>query len=117
VEGCRTAHRGIFVLRGWHGHTGHKIAINPAALHVEVTLTAEAAVSDRPLLLDETGLRTRYYLPREDVRMDLLAQRPAATCPFKGRASYWSLQTNGSIHEDLVLGYETPIPRQPRSLA
>jgi uncharacterized protein (DUF427 family) len=93
--------------------TGHKITINPAALHVEVTLDGEKlAVSDRPVLLDETGLRTRYYLPREDVRLDLL--RPSdrrTTCPFKGQASYWSVQTNGNVHDDLVWSYETPIPQ------
>ena len=36
--------------------TGHKITTTPAALHVEVTLDGEKlAVSDRPVLLAETG--------------------------------------------------------------
>ncbi len=97
--------------------TGHKITTTPAALHVEVTLDGEKlAVSDRPVLLAETGLRTRYYLPREDVRMELL--RPSdrhTTCPFKGQASYWSVQADGQVHDNLVWSYETPIPRPPRS--
>jgi uncharacterized protein (DUF427 family) len=91
---------------------GHKITTTPARLHVEVTLDGEKlAVSDRPVLLDETGLPTRYYLPREDVRMELL--RPTelqTTCPFKGQASYWSVQVGGEVHDDLVWSYETPIP-------
>jgi uncharacterized protein (DUF427 family) len=93
--------------------SGHTITISPARTHVVVTLGGEKlAESDRPVLLDETGLPTRYYLPREDVRTDLL--RPtdtATTCPFKGRASYWSAQVDGETHEDLVWSYETPIPQ------
>jgi uncharacterized protein (DUF427 family) len=73
---------------------GHQITITPTGQHVEVTLNGEKlAESDRPVLLDETGLPTRYYLPREDVRTELL--RPTSsetTCPFKGQASYWSVQ-------------------------
>ena len=91
--------------------SGHQITIAPARLHVEVTLGGEKlAESDRPVILDETGLPTRYYLPREDVRTELL--RPSGrqtTCPFKGRASYWSVEVGGEIHNDLVWSYQTPI--------
>jgi uncharacterized protein (DUF427 family) len=93
--------------------SGHTIKITPARLHVEVSLDGEKlAESDRPVLLDETGLPTRYYLPREDVRTDLL--RPTSTqttCPFKGEASYWSAEIGGEVHEDLVWSYESPIPQ------
>jgi uncharacterized protein (DUF427 family) len=92
--------------------SGHTITITPAELHVEVSLDGQKlAESDRPVLLDETGLPTRYYLPREDVRTDLL--RPTetvTTCPFKGRASYWSAQVGGETHPDVAWSYETPIP-------
>jgi uncharacterized protein (DUF427 family) len=92
--------------------SGHTITITPAELHVEVTLDGEKlAESDRPVLLDETGLPTRYYLPREDVRTDLLRRTDhATTCPFKGQASYWSAQVGGETHENIVWSYETPIP-------
>ena len=93
--------------------TGHTIKIYPATLHVEVSIDGEKlAESDRPVLLDETGLPTRYYLPREDVRTDLL--RPTSTkttCPFKGDASYWSARVGGEDHDDLVWSYESPIPQ------
>jgi uncharacterized protein (DUF427 family) len=93
--------------------SGHTITITPGQAHVVITLGGEKlAESDRPVLLDETGLPTRYYLPREDVRTDLL--RPtdtATTCPFKGQASYWSAQVGGETYEDLVWSYETPIPQ------
>ncbi len=62
--------------------------------------------------LDETGLPTRYYLPREDVRTDLLRPTDTAThCPYKGDASYWSAQVGGETYEDVVWSYETPIPQ------
>jgi uncharacterized protein (DUF427 family) len=43
--------------------------------------------------------------------MDLL--RPSMTvthCPYKGTASYWSLEVNGRVHNDLVWTYRTPLP-------
>lgn len=91
---------------------GHRITITPTDAHVEVIVGGEkVAESDKPVLLDETGLPTRYYLPREHVRTDLL--RPTnreTTCPFKGEASYWSVEVGDDVHENLVWSYETPIP-------
>ncbi len=93
--------------------SGHTITITPTKQHVEVTLNGEKlAESDRAVLLDETGLPTRYYLPREDVRTELLQPTSSVTtCPFKGQASYWSAQVGGEVYEDLVWSYETPIPQ------
>ncbi|HVB44918.1 MAG TPA: DUF427 domain-containing protein [Streptosporangiaceae bacterium] len=92
--------------------TGHQITISPAGAHIEVTLGGETlAESDRAVVLNETGLPARYYIPREDVRTELL--RPTArqtTCPFKGQASYWSVQVGNEVHHDLVWSYQTPIP-------
>jgi len=93
--------------------TGHTITVTQGAQHVEVALGGEKlAESDRPVLLDETGLPTRYYLPRDDVRTDLLKPTDTATtCPFKGQASYWSAEVGGETHEDLAWSYENPIPQ------
>ena len=91
---------------------GHTITITPAAQHIEVVVNGvKVAESDRPVLLDETGLPTRYYLPRDDVRTDLLRPTTSETvCPFKGQASYWSVEADGEVHDDIVWSYETPIP-------
>jgi uncharacterized protein (DUF427 family) len=91
----------------------HEITITPASGHIEVTLDGETlAASDRAVVLNETGLQPRYYFPREDVRMDLLQPTSTeSTCPFKGKASYWSVTAAGKVHDDLVWGYETPIPQ------
>jgi uncharacterized protein (DUF427 family) len=68
------------------------------------------ADSSQPRILFETGLPPRYYIPLTDVRMDLL--RPSATqtqCPYKGTATYWSLEVDGAVHEDVVWIYRSPI--------
>jgi uncharacterized protein (DUF427 family) len=92
--------------------SGHQITITPASVHVEISLDGEQlAISDRAVVLAETGLPDRYYLPRDDVRTDLL-QRTArrTTCPFKGQASYWSVVVGDRVHKNVVWSYETPIP-------
>ena len=56
------------------------------------------ADSAQPRILFETGLPPRYYLPLADVRLDLL--RPSATqshCPYKGTASYWTLDMGAAV--------------------
>ncbi|GLW08150.1 hypothetical protein Misp01_32800 [Microtetraspora sp. NBRC 13810] len=57
-------------------------------------------------ILFETGLPTRYYLPKTDVRLDLLEHTGTVThCPYKGTAEYWSV--NGQA--DLAWSYPTPL--------
>jgi len=90
---------------------GHTITITPSDVHVEIAVKGHiVAESDRPVVLDETGFPSRYYLRREDVRTDLL--RPTSfhtTCPFKGQASYWSLELGGEVLDGIAWSYETPI--------
>ena len=70
----------------------HRITTRPCTRHVRVERAGQVlAESDRAVELNETGLPTRYYLPRDDIRMDLLT--PSGTtshCPFKGDATYFS---------------------------
>lgn len=67
------------------------------------------AESDRPLVLFESGLPPRWYLPQDDVRMDLLTPSEKRTmCPYKGRASYFDARVNGRVEEGLVWTYEEP---------
>lgn len=52
----------------------------------------------------------RCYPPKADVPMDLLAPTDTSTaCPYKGWAMYWSVMVEGSVHEDVVRGYRTPL--------
>ena len=93
---------------------GHQITITPTRDHIEVILGGEKlAESDRAVLLDETGYPTRYYIPREDVRTELL--RPTShhtTCPFKGEASYWGVDVGWRSAENIAWAYEEPLPER-----
>ncbi|MEU0053381.1 DUF427 domain-containing protein [Streptomyces sp. NPDC006184] len=87
---------------------GHTITIEKSGRHVRVERDGLVlAESDRSLELRETGCPVRYYVPAEDVALDLLAPSDTHTvCPFKGTASYWSLPDA----PDLVWGYPDPKP-------
>jgi uncharacterized protein (DUF427 family) len=61
--------------------------------------------------LFETGLPPRYYIRQEDIRIDALVPSEKNTqCPYKGVASYWSVEAGGEHVEDLVWSYQDPIP-------
>ena len=67
------------------------------------------ADSLRTLLVRETKHVPVYYFPKPDVRMDLLSATGHAThCPFKGDASYWTIEAGGKTSENAVWGYEDP---------
>ncbi|MFE3592376.1 DUF427 domain-containing protein [Streptomyces niveus] len=85
---------------------GHTITVEQGDTHVRVVRDGQVvAESRRPLLLRETGLPVRYYLPPQDVRTELLSPSDTTThCPFKGDASYWSLPDAS----DLVWAYPEP---------
>jgi len=84
--------------------------------HVEVYVGGErVADSRRPLLLFETGLPVRYYLPFEDVRRDLLVASDLITqCPYKGVARYWSVRVGEAVVRSLFWSYPEPIPEIPK---
>ncbi|HWT22927.1 MAG TPA: DUF427 domain-containing protein [Solirubrobacteraceae bacterium] len=75
-----------------HAVGAHRITTRPSSRHVRVESGGEVlAESDRAVELHETGLPTRCYLPREDVRTDVLTPSETTShCPFKGDATYLS---------------------------
>ena len=82
-----------------HAVGAHRIATRSFTGHVRVERDGRVlAASNRAVALEETGLPTRFYLPREDVRMDLLAPSETTShCPFKGDASYFSARGQGCL--------------------
>jgi uncharacterized protein (DUF427 family) len=93
-----------------------RVDILASSRHVRVEVDGvTVAESSQPRILFETGLPPRYYIPLTDVRMDLL--RPSGTqshCPYKGTASYWSVDTGNAVHEDIVWIYRTPLPESQK---
>ncbi|MDQ3912737.1 MAG: DUF427 domain-containing protein [Actinomycetota bacterium] len=90
----------------------HRVDVLDSDRHVTIKVNGElVAETDRPKLLFETGLPTRYYIPPEDVREEFLVSSDKNTqCPYKGVASYWSVEAGGERVEDLVWSYRRPIP-------
>ncbi|MCA3747715.1 MAG: DUF427 domain-containing protein [Rubrobacter sp.] len=88
----------------------HRIDALPSSRHVKVSIGGETvAETRRPVILFETGLPPRYYIPREDVREDLLVKSESSSvCPYKGVASYWSVRVGGETVEDVVWSYPEP---------
>ncbi len=93
-----------------------RVDILASSRHIKVEVDGTTvADSHHARFLFETGLPTRYYLPKTDVRMDLL--HPTATrthCPYKGTAQYWSVEVDGEVHDDIVWGYRTPVEESMR---
>jgi uncharacterized protein (DUF427 family) len=89
----------------------HRISLQHVDGRVEVGLDGVVlAASDRATLLLEQGCPPRWYLPPEDVRLDLLRRSTTTTvCPFKGEATYWSYEPAGASGADVAWSYETPV--------
>src|SRR3954453_8455094 len=84
-----------------------RIDTRQSSRHVRIEKDGELlAESDRPVLLFETGLVTRYYLPREDVGGDIDGSDPPTTCPSKGIASYSTV----GAHKDTAWYSPEPLP-------
>ena len=93
-----------------------RIDVIDSSRPVAVVLGGETvAETRRARFLFETGLPTRYYIPRKDVRTELLeASTKQTRCPYKGIASYHNVRVGDSLYEDIVWTYPDPIPECPK---
>jgi uncharacterized protein (DUF427 family) len=82
---------------------------------VVVTLGGDVvADTTRAIFLFETGLPTRYYIPREDIAATLTPSDTETACPYKGTARYHGVKAGGKTYEDIVWYYPDPIPEIPK---
>ncbi|WP_273844488.1 DUF427 domain-containing protein [Rubrobacter calidifluminis] len=95
----------------------HRVDVLQSSLHVRVSVGGEVvAETRRPLVLFETSLPPRYYIPPEDVREDLLVPSDTHTvCPYKGVASYRSLKVGDTLVEDAAWLYPDPLPEAQKA--
>ncbi len=90
----------------------HPITITTNPARVRVTLGgAVVADSARAVRLQEAAYPPVFYIPREDANMALLTRTTLSThCPYKGDASYYTIEAGGRTAKDAVWSYETPFP-------
>jgi uncharacterized protein (DUF427 family) len=68
------------------------------------------AASCRALIVSETGLQDRFYIPPQDVMVVLEPTSRRSTCPFKGGARYWTLRTPSTVADNIAWSYDKPTP-------
>ncbi len=84
-------------------------SMRPVRVEIAGTVLAEATDS---VMVFETGLPPRRYLPRTSLKLEHLVRSGTVTsCPYKGTTSaYWSARVDGELHEDIAWSYEFPTP-------
>jgi uncharacterized protein (DUF427 family) len=90
----------------------HPITITANPKRVRV-LADGVVIADttHALTLKEASYPAVHYVPRTDTKMDLLKRTERVThCPYKGDASYFSVQANGKTLDNAIWTYETPYP-------
>jgi uncharacterized protein (DUF427 family) len=93
-----------------------RVDILPSSREVVATLgDVELARSTHAHALYETGLPPRWYVPRVDVRMDLLTPSDTVThCPYKGTTVHFSARIGDEVTPDVAWSYPTPLPESER---
>lgn len=88
----------------------HRVDVRATSQRIQLSLDGQVlADTVRGRLLYETGLPTRYYVPRADILVPLLPTRTHTICPYKGEASYWSFTLGGDAYTDQLWSYERPL--------
>jgi len=97
-----------------HGHLRdpyHCVDVRVSSRWVRVRCDGRIiADTGTPMVLSETGLPNRFYIPPKDVRMDALEPSGTRTvCPYKGEAVYWSLRLGRERLADVAWSYPDPL--------
>jgi uncharacterized protein (DUF427 family) len=86
--------------------------IEPTGRRVRV-LVDGVVVADttRALRVLETASPPTFYIPPDDVRLDLLEPEARhTTCEWKGEASYWAVRVGGRVVASVGWSYPRPRP-------
>jgi uncharacterized protein (DUF427 family) len=95
---------------GYRTHPEHHLQETRVTGRVSIAIDDVVVADSKDVVrVDEEGCPPRYYFSRPDVRMDLLERTPSVTrCPFKGSASYFTLDLFGKKFTDASWSYEDP---------
>jgi uncharacterized protein (DUF427 family) len=88
----------------------HQVREEPLRQPMEVEVEGVVVASSADVIkIVEDKSPVRYYFPRTDVRTDKLKRSQTTTeCPFKGTASYYSLNVGERQLDDAIWSYEDP---------
>ena len=95
---------------GFQKHPDYEVGITRTQDHIRVLAgTTCIADSRRPLKVVETRHHPVWYLPMADVDSSVIEATSHSTyCPFKGDASYWTVDTGTTQLENSIWGYLAP---------
>jgi uncharacterized protein (DUF427 family)/diadenosine tetraphosphate (Ap4A) HIT family hydrolase len=95
---------------GFAAHPHHRVDIRPTSARVQVEFEGLViADTHSALRVEESHHDLVYYVPRRDVRMELLTATDHETyCPFKGTARYWTMSVGARRAENAVWAYDEP---------
>lgn len=86
----------------------HRVDTRRSSRHVVVRVGGDVvADTTAPMAVFETGLPPRFYVPEEDVKVDLVDSDTTSVCPYKGVAAYRSLPGGP---DDVAFSYPDPLP-------
>jgi len=92
----------------------HRVDVRQTSRAVRIEIDGDViADTARARLLFETSLPVRFYVPREDVLVELQPSARRTYCPYKGEASYWSADAGGRLRKDIAWTYEQPLADGP----
>jgi uncharacterized protein (DUF427 family) len=88
----------------------HKVTEEHPGIRMEVYFNGEKIADSKDVIkVVEDEHPIRFYIPRQDVRMDALERtQHTSQCPFKGAAHYYSVKVGGRTAENAVWTYEDP---------
>jgi uncharacterized protein (DUF427 family) len=90
----------------------HRVDVLESRRPVRVEIGGQVvAETKNARFLFETDLPARYYIPQEDVKLNLLTDSAkTSACPYKGSARYWSAKVGDEVREDVAWSYPLPLP-------
>ena len=93
----------------------HRVDVRPTSRAVRVSIDGRVvAETTAALVLSETGLPNRYYVPTADIRTDQFEQSATTThCPYKGDSEYWTLTGDAPVG-DTAWSYPAPFDEASR---
>ena len=96
---------------GWILNPDYEIEFDSLPVSIRVEFGgASVAESTGAMVMYELGHAPIYYLPRNDVDMSYLQPTDRSTyCPYKGHASYWTVNVGGSVAENAIWSYLNPL--------